>query len=341
MREMQSEDKTMNEKLTGLTKKIKQVVLAKSLIKAGTMAIGVIAIILMTFANVGPTDHFDFAEWMTDALIMVGIIIFGMAMGESTGKDFTRDNEFGLYRKNVGLYQEIRKTIRDDGSDAYFAQFFAFYKEKEYRDKVIETLDETIADRSLCEMIADGITADDLDKIGNKVYINGDIKIRKLSDKEYQAVKDVIANGVPYHTPKNTYYLTVFGESDTTSMLEQRFAISKEIRVNTWFTRGWRIAFALAVSFLMAFLTVKDFTEAGKTEAWMNLVFRLFSLVSGFASGFGSGSMDTKLRAELIQNKYEVLSLFTTYLNNGIFKPKTYDEIIQEQIEQDSEKNAE
>lgn len=322
----------MNEKLTGLTKRIKQVAFAKSIIKAGTMAIGIIAIVFMTFANVGPTDHFDLYEWLTNALIMVGIIIFGMAMGESTGKDFTKNNELGLYRRNVELYQQERKNIRENGNDAYFGQFFAFYKEKEYRDKVIETLDEVIADRNLCAMIADSITVDDLDKIGGKVYVKGDAKIRILSEREKQIVSKVVRDGVPYHTPKNTYYLTAFGESDSSSMLEQKFAINREISVNTWFTRGWRIAFALAVSFLFAFLTVKDFSEASKTEAWMNLVSRLFSLTSGFASGFGSGAMDTKLRAELIQNKYEVLSIFSTYISNGIFVPKSYDEIIREQL---------
>lgn len=320
--------------LASLSRKLKKAETIKAFMKIGTLLMGVLVIVFTTFADVGPNEDFNLRDWIANSAIMTFIIVFGMLWGESVGKDTMRNLEDGRFRRNADKYKGIREKIRDGGNDASFPDWYAIYKEKEYKQKIVETLDEVIADKRLCTMLAE-LTAEDLPFIGDKVYIKDDLKIRKLSPREKEIVRKVILDGVPYHTPKSSYYLTAFGESGSSMLLEQKDSINKEIAKNTWFTRGWRILFSLVVAFLWAFMTVKDFSEVNKIKAWANLISRLFSLLSGLMSGFGSGATDTKLRAELLQNKYEVLSLYSACLESGSFKPKSYDELIQEQLKEE------
>ena len=71
----------------------------KHAVKVFTLMWGLLLIILMTITNVGIDRTFDFINWLSNSLIIFGIMVFGLLMGESTGKDKQMQKTDGLYQK--------------------------------------------------------------------------------------------------------------------------------------------------------------------------------------------------------------------------------------------------
>ena len=70
----------------------------------------IIFIVVMTITNIGIDEHFDWLKWLGSALILFGITVFGLFIGESLGNDFSKENikrntegkiTGGTYKKNL------------------------------------------------------------------------------------------------------------------------------------------------------------------------------------------------------------------------------------------------
>ncbi|MDD4001106.1 MAG: hypothetical protein PHX62_09500, partial [Bacilli bacterium] len=266
----------------------------KKIIKTFTIIMAIAVIVFMTFANIGPNDEFELLTWITSAMILLGIMVFGLLMGESTSEDRQTNNPTLLYQRNLKKYNDTRSDIRP--IDVFFTQFYVLFKIIELKKKKINYLISNGIDNStLAEYIIKYITLDDLPLLTKQTVIKIDektgkeIKIRKLTDNEYKAVETIIKNGIKLIAPQGNYFLSAFGDSNDESVVEQKIIIEKKISANKTFNRLWKVLFSLVISLAWAFLTVKDFAEAGTAQAWMNLLSRLFALCTSYVSGYLSG----------------------------------------------------
>ena len=79
----------------------------KNVVRSFTLIWGVILIVIMTLVNLGFDQNFNFLNWLSNSLIIFGIIVYGLLMGESWGKDNRKHDQKGLYYKSLNDFEKL------------------------------------------------------------------------------------------------------------------------------------------------------------------------------------------------------------------------------------------
>ena len=109
----------------------------KKAIKASTILIGLILVVFISFFNATfDFSNFNWYEWLANSSILVGIMIFGILMGNSTGTDIQQEKIGGLYQNNCIQYNEI--LVQIESIKIYFSQFWLWYKEQKLIEKKVD-----------------------------------------------------------------------------------------------------------------------------------------------------------------------------------------------------------
>lgn len=315
----------------------KRNITAKKLIKASTLVMGLVLIIFMTVSNIiFEPDKLDFFKWFTNSLISVGIMVFGLLMGESIGHDRQSENPKGLYQRNLKSYNSFRLTI--ESIEIYFSQFFLWFKEQELIKKKIDWLIDNSFDGQWARMLV--LHAKKQDMVVGKliksdeeerVYITEDgHKLKKIDNEQVEIVKKIF--DIKLNTPEYSYFLSAFDNKSTGGVLEQGTTLRKQIKSDKRFNRALKIVSALFVSLILGMATVSDFTDDNaKAQAWFNLISRLTALLTSLLSGWSSSVLTVKTEAELLENKQRVLKYFKQTYESGEFKVVTYEEEVEKE----------
>ena len=286
----------------------------------------IIFIIVMTITNVGIDKNFDWLKWLGSAMILFGIAVFGLFIGESMGIDYSKEKADGLYQKNLQKYTSFRELI--DGIIIYFSLFYDWLVPQRLESKQINFLIMNDVNPTKAKNIVKYCDADDfwlLQKETIKKEVNGEeIYIKKLNQHEIDPVKEVLEGNVKLELSGVAYYLQAFATSNQRDMLEQGEGYKKARKYNRTSSRTVRLVGGAVISLALGVLTVNDFMRAGDGQAWMNLVTRIANLFTALFSGWLSGVGDVKLEAEAIENKTDVLKLFNSAYEKKLFA--TYDE---------------
>lgn len=322
----------------------------KVAIKIFAIAFGFILVIITAIVDVGlDPSKIDKYKWLTNALITTGIMVYGLIMGESVGKDNSQRSMNGLYQKNLKEYNDLNKEL--EPIIIYFSQFYYGFTRKELRKKKIDYLKRHDVDYEWCELILDYITPKNVNLLLNEEgikIVDKDGKehiIPQQTENQLEAIKSVLNGEVKIDEPSPNYFLNAFETTKVRSELEEPKHIDTEIQVNTHGNRALKIATSLVISVLWAMLTVNEFmggdSPNAKTQAWMNLVSRITALITSLVSGWSSAIIDTKLRARKIKGKYNMLVKFKSAYNQKEFIPvskrkeaqETYDRVMKEREE--------
>ena len=73
--------------------------------------------------------------------------------------------------------------------------------------------------------------------------------------------------------------------------------------------------------------------SGNNAQAWLNLTARLTAFVTSFCSGWATSVIDVKIRAQVLENKTEILRGFQSCIDKKEFTPKTYEELAKAQYE--------
>lgn len=309
----------------------------KNVIRVFTIVWGVVLIVLMTIANLGLVEEFNWLKWLGNSLILLGIMVFGLYMGESTGDEKAKRNPKGLYQESLSEYSAKRKEV--DGVIVYFMQFFQWFLPQQLEEKKLNYLIMNNVSVTKAQNIINYCTIADYNDLCNrvvqKVDDNGNkVLIRQLQEFEKESVYEVLSGKVKLDASVPNYYLTAFGDSNTKSVLEVGKQLDRDISFNRVSNRTIKIASALAISLIWGLTEVKDFVQADNVEAWVNLISRITALFTSFFSGYLSKTVEVKLLAEKIKNKTLVLNIFKNSLDKGQFKPKTEEEIAKDEYDE-------
>lgn len=308
----------------------------KQVLKSFTLIWGLVLIIVMTITNVGIKQEFDFFQWLTNSLILFGIMVFGLLMGESIGDDRQREKVGGLYQKSLSEYNEMRKMV--DDKVIYFNQFFAWFLTNELRNKKINYLVAHNIEMRKAELIVDYVNNDNYaESLDHAIKIidnnNNERIIRKISEQEKEFVDMVIKGKITIETNSPNYYLSAFARSTQRTILETGKQLDRDIKYNKKSNRTIKIVFSLTVSLLMSVLTVNEMMSGEDAQAWANLISRITALFTSLFSGWLSSVIDVKLKALKILNKKDILSIFNNSIKEKVFVPKTEQELAQEEYE--------
>ena len=120
-----------------MKEKLKKVDL-KKIIKGLSIVWFIGLVVFMTIANLGFNDEFNLKTWLGNALLLMGIMVFGLLMGESIGTDKQMEKVGGLYQKSLFELNNFLDEIND--ILIYFVQFFQWFLTQELFDKKVNYL---------------------------------------------------------------------------------------------------------------------------------------------------------------------------------------------------------
>lgn len=311
--------------------------------KVFTLIWGLILIVIMTITNLGFNEKFNLIQWLSNSLIIFGILVFGLFMGESSGSDKQMQKEDGLYQVSLRKYETYNESISDDL--IYFGQWYSWFLPQEIEGKKVDYLIMCGVDPAKAKKIVLHCTKKDIEELKAHVFevLDEDGKhvttIRQLEEHEIEPVTDVLSGVVKLHAANANYFLTAFSETGVNDRITEEGHSLQELRKSSKrIARTIKIASSLGISLIWGLLTVNDFMNGNDTQAWVNLVSRISALFTSFFSGWLSSVKDVKIQARILINKYRVLQLFHSHLDKKLFITRTDDEIADAELKKYNEK---
>ena len=332
----------------------------KKIIKIITIIIGFSLIVFMSFFSAKfDFSSLDWGEWGANTSILVGIMIFGILMGNSIGTDTQKEkvkyddnNKLvgGRFQVACAEYNIIRAEI--ETIKYYFSQFWLWYKERKLIEKKVDYLIDNQFDMRVAHIIVKEIEKEDLvvGKLGfddtkpkEKIYIKNNIPIKKLDKQQLEVVKKIF--DIKLDTFGESYYLSLFDDGDyKVNEAEKGKAIAKKIARDKRNNYILKISSSLIVSVVWSAITIKEFVDGGDAsavqKAWMNLLSRITALITSFVSGYSTSVVNVRDQANAIDNKTSILKEFKQVYEDKIFVPETYEQMIErelkEQLEEDN-----
>lgn len=301
---------------------------------------------IMTFANlIIDPNHMDWWSWLTRTLILVGILIPSIILGELMSADRQKENPDGLYQNALRRLKGNLESIKE--IKIYFSQFFFWFKEKENIRLRRDFLMANEFDGLEATYIVRYVTKEDINDLLvrpiKKTDENGKtIIIKKLTQEKAEAVMAMLKGKLDIQERSYAYYLSSSDDEGTSkSMLQEGARISKQRSKGTMRDRLLKVSSFIIFSAIWAMVTVDSASDMGATQTWLNLASRLAAMVGGLTSGWLTSITATKLLARELDTKSEVLETFEKDYEKGIFKPKSYEELAKEEAEEYERKEKE
>lgn len=296
----------------------------------------IVLIIVMTITNIGIDKHFNWMTWVSNSMILFGVAVFGLLIGESSGVDFQKERENGLFQRTLRTYDDYRNSI--DSIIIYFPVFYDWYLPQRIIKKHIKFLRDGGMRHEKAEAIVKYCSMEDYadlrshaiaKKVGDKT-----IYIAKLLEKEAEPVRMVLNGDVVFKESGAAYYLQAFAESDQSDIMEVGEVIRKTRARNKRTNRAVRLISGAVVSLALGILTVNDFMKGNDSQAWLNLVARITNLFTALLSGYLSGVSDVTKQANAIENKTDVLKMFKLSYEKKLFTVYSEDEKAKKEYEE-------
>ena len=308
----------------------------KGTMRAFSIVWMIVLIIVMTITNIGIDKSFNWMTWVSNSMILFGVAVFGLLIGESSGIDIQKERENGLFQRTLRNYDDYRNSI--DNLIIYFPLFYDWYVPQRIEKKYIQFLVEGGMHPKKAENIVKYCSMDDfLDLKSHAIEktVNGKvIHIKKLLEKEVEPVKMVFNGDVAFKQSGAAYYLQAFAESNQADLMEVGEVIRETRAKNRRMNRAVRLVSGLIVSLALGILTVNDFMKGNDTQAWLNLVARITNLFTALLSGYLSGVSDVTKQANAIENKTDVLKMFKNAYEKKLFTMYSEEEGAKREFEQ-------
>lgn len=315
--------------------------------KVLVFSIYILLFVLVVFLTAVPVvfdlEHLDVQKWITNSLINSGIMVISIVLGEITGTDKMKEKVGGLYQEALKKFNDTVQELTTEQLIVYFSQFYIWYKARELKNKKIAYLVQHGFDHQVAIRIVSFVEKGDLEAMLVENVVKTDpktkkpVKFRKIHEDEYEVLKEIFSTEFTLDSPKEyTYYLTAFDDNSSASVLEKPKILEKKERSNKLFNRTFKIILSLFVSVLWGTATISE-TDAGAKAVIANLIARLTALIGGALSGFLTAVITVRLESEKLKDKYHVLRDMKIYYERKEFVPKTYDELVEEEISEERE----
>ena len=331
----------------------------KKVVKTLVMAFGIILIIFISFFDMKfDFENIDWERWIARTTVLVGIMIFGILMGNSTGSDiqkektvYDEDNKLvgGLYQLKCAEYEDIRKKIKD--KEDSFSSWWLYFKERKLIEKKIDYLIDNQVDMRLAKLMVKHLDKDDF-VVGKMIYDPSNehekIYVKELEDgknikfkkiKKEEADEYIKIFSFQLDTYSESYYLSLYDNGDIkTNDAELGKKLAEKIKKDRRNAMILKIVSSLVISIAWSALTVYDFLDEGGAsavkQAWINLLTRFTALITSYISGFSTSVVNVRDQARAIENKAQILSIFDSDIESKKFVPETYEESIEREYQE-------
>lgn len=325
----------------------------KKVVKTLTLLFGIILIIFISFFDAKfDFNNIDWERWIARSTVLVGIMIFGILMGNSTGSDIQKEKVGGLFQNKCLEYNEIRAIVQP--IEDLFSSWWLFFKERKLIEKKVDYLIDMQIEMRLAKVMVKHLDKDDFvvgkmiedfTKPHEKIYVkeldNGqEIKFKKLKEDVGEKVRHIFS--FQLDTYGESYYLSLYDYGDIkTNDAELGKKLAKKIQKDKRQALTLKIVSSLVISIVWSALTIYDFLDQGDSaikQAWLNLFTRITALVTSYISGFSTSVVNVRDQARAIENKVKILNNFNNDIKNKKFVPETYEEELERVYKEQMEK---
>lgn len=296
---------------------------------------------IMTVCNlIIDPEHFEVWSWLTKTLILVGIEIPSIILGELMSKDRQMEQDGGLYQIALKRINDNLKSIKE--TKIYFSQFFFWLKQKETFKKKVDYLMSHEFDGLEAVYVVKYIKQEDISPIQKgsikKTDKDGkEIIIHSIPTSRIQYVINTLNGALDIVENSYSYYLSAQSDKGSkASILEEGPHVEKTRAHNRTFSRGMKVGTGVVFSAIASMIIVESMSDPGNMQTWMNLATRLIAMTSGLISGWLTSITDVKMAARELNIKSDVLEMFQTDLKEKIFIPKSYEELAKEQADDEA-----
>lgn len=266
---------------------------------------------------------FDIAGWLFNSSITVILHMFGLAIGNSWGKDTQKAKENGLYRKSLEMYQEIYTKIM--AIIIYFDDYLIWYKEREITKAKIRFLQDNNINHTEAKNIVLYLEYGDIDKLleAPLKLKNGSI-IRVKNEEQVQAIRETYKLKVK--APTSAYFLSYSNDLKYSNELEMATMLESE-RKRMVKTRNIKNMFSgVLFSLIMGLVGTSFAYKQFDMVALVTLLMRVSVVFTSIYCGFNIAVDEVKMMANEIENKVNVLTAFHLCYEKGEFIPMDYEE---------------
>ena len=256
-------------------------VFTRTTLSLSMLAVGLAVVVILSVAQFAlDFEHFDFANWVTNSMLLTGILIIFMVIGE-TFKNTIMERPTGKYQLCLKDYRETRKSI--DDITPYFTDYHTDYREKELKNKKIQLI--TNYGIGQAREIVENLKLKQIDLLVDQpMEVNG-IEFLTITKDQKNFILDTLKNTrLGFTSP--SYYLNEYEVYGSISDQDIPEKIERKKKAYRWGARIIRIVLGLSMSLFFATITANDFMNAGDYQSWYNLFSRLFSAISGLMTGY-------------------------------------------------------
>ena len=341
----------MSDKSISVREKLKSINIKKA-VKTTALVFAFILIIFMSFYDlIFDFENFDIQAWLARTALLSGIMIFGILMGNSIGTDSQKEKVEGLFQVKAREYTEQRLIV--ESIKSYFSEFWLWFKQKKLVEKKVDYLIDNQFESKYAKIIVNSITKEDM-VVGKFIFdsndpnetiyvkeINGkDIKIKKCSVEQSEIINETL--DFTLDTFGESYYLSLYDDGDYKSNeAEKGKRIAQKIKRDKRNNFIIKITSSMVISIVWGALTIRDFisedTDA-RLKAWLNLLSRIFALITSFVSGYATSVVNVRDQARAIENKTDILKDFKTAYDNKEFRIETYEQMIEREYQEQQER---
>lgn len=304
-------------------------IFTKTTMRLTMFVLGIVLVILLSVAQFA-IDFFDidWATWGSNLLLLTGILIIFMVLGEGF-KDYIRTQPEGLYQQSLKTYRITRESISD--ITTYFVEYHSYKRERELKEKIIQTL----LNYGIIQAngIVNNLNSEEIENLDRKPVEKNGIEFLKVSKKQKEIIVDVMKNTtLGITTP--VYYLSEYEGYSVVSDQDIPEVLEKKRKLFKWSGRILRVLGSVTISMLFAAFTVNDFMNGDDMQAWYNLLSRIFTAFSGLLSGYLMAWGLNQFDIREFQHKTRFLHDFRLEFDREIFKPINRHDLFLKQKEE-------
>lgn len=315
----------------------------KGLVRSLTFILIIVVIFLSTFTKwILDPSQIVWNEWLGDTILILGLGICGMVLGEGSGIDNQKGLSNGRYQTKLKEYEEVKKKVA--GQNFYFNQWLILKRNRDLRMKQCDYLSRYGI--SYPETIIDNLTIEEVTSLTNRPLMkkinDKDIYFKKITLEQYEALKYVYEGNIKINSDNATYFFELNPKKTNRSNIEMGEVFRKQdLKINVVLKTA-KILSTIALSMIWSTFTVSEASGGNGAEVAINLFSRLFSLAAGVFGGITSAVVRVNNLSDEIENKINVLNEFIFDLEHPTesgFIPKKYEELAKEEYDKQVEED--
>lgn len=314
----------------------------KSILSTSTLILAIVLIVVMTLFQTGlDPSKWRTTQFLTTCIITTAICILGVICGHGQADNHYRNHQKGIYIKTLNNYYLSRERINDNIE--YFRGWSKQLYEQENYEKQFRYLHVEFGIEQANLVMK--LTKEQVKSLFKPQKFIIDDKERffdSLSQEQIEAVLAVLEGKVNVEYVHDDYFLNAFNSNKNKSMYEQA-SKQEQIKRNKFTAMlAYRIVLSLVIGLIFGALIVEQQGGEGGSQASqtvVNLVSRLFTLVSAVMWGFFIANDLIKLECQFLNYKIRKLDEF--YLEVVEKKTKiieTTEERIKKEFENQEQK---